>query len=60
MSRSQMTNWCDQVSILEGTTVTQRDLDRLEEQADRKLMKFNKDKANFWPWAGSISARAPV
>lgn len=55
-----MTNWCNQVSILEGTTVIQRDLDRLKEQADRKLMKFNKDKANFWPWAGSISARAQV
>lgn len=46
------------VNTLEGTTVIQRDPDRLEEQANGKIMDFNKGNPKCCPWAGSTSARA--
>lgn len=35
-----------EVDILEGSAYPQKDLDRLEEWANKNLMKFNKDKVN--------------
>lgn len=39
-----MPNWGGAVCTGEGRAATQRNLDRQEEQADRDLMKFSKDK----------------
>ena len=35
-----------EVGVLNGSDVTQEDLDRLEGWANRNLMKFNKDKCD--------------
>lgn len=35
--------------MLKGRAAIQRDLDRLEEQANSKLMKFNKDNCKVLP-----------
>ena len=39
-----MPNWEDQSIMLKGSVAFQRDLDRLEEWANRNLGKFNKDR----------------
>lgn len=44
-------------TVLEGSVAIHWDLDRLKEGINRNLMKWNKDNAECWPWAGSTRAR---